>query len=48
MYSILFLGGVMLADSFGVPVPQWVSPVLTFGVIGFFFMKSKNAIPKMA
>lgn len=44
MYSILFLGGIMLADSFGVEIPQWASPVLTFGVIGYFFLKSKNHI----
>lgn len=40
MYSILFLGGIMIADSFGVPIPQWVSPVITFVIIGFFFWKS--------
>jgi len=40
MYSILFLGVIMLADAFGVHVPSWVSPVITFGVIGFFFWKS--------
>lgn len=45
MYSILFLGIIMLSDSFGVHVPEWLSPVITFGVIGFFFMKSKKAIP---
>ncbi|MEK7218276.1 MAG: DUF475 domain-containing protein, partial [Patescibacteria group bacterium] len=37
MYSILFLGAIMLTDAFGVHVPSWVSPVITFGVIGFFF-----------
>lgn len=45
MYSILFLGVIMLSDSFGVEIPNWVSPVMTFGVIGFFFWKSKKAIP---
>lgn len=40
MYSILFLGGIMLADAFGVRVPSWISPILTFAVIGFFFWKS--------
>ncbi len=45
MYSILFLGGVMLLDSFGIHIPEWVSPVLTFGTIGFFFFKSRRAIP---
>lgn len=45
MYSILFLGLVMLLDSFGVEIPKWVSPVITFGVVGFFFAKSKRALP---
>ena len=42
MYSILFLGGVMLANSFGVHVPEYISPLITFGVIGYFFLKSKQ------
>jgi hypothetical protein len=40
MYSILFLGLVMLADGFGHHVPAWVSPLLTFGTVGYFFYKS--------
>lgn len=40
MYSILGLGAVMLLDSFGVHVPFWVSPAVTFVVIGFFLWKS--------
>jgi len=44
MYSIFFLGFIMLLDSFGVHIPQWVSPVTTFGVIGFFFWKSKKCM----
>lgn len=40
MYSILVLGIIMLADAFGVHIPHWVSPVCTFGIIGFFFWKS--------
>ena len=36
MYSILLLGLIMVADSFGVTVPQWVPPIITFAVIGFF------------
>ena len=42
MYSILFLGVIMLVDSFNVHIPQWVSPVTTFAVIGFFFVKSRR------
>ncbi|MBI5731850.1 MAG: DUF475 domain-containing protein [Candidatus Magasanikbacteria bacterium] len=40
MYSILFLGLVMLLEGFGLPVPSWVSPVITFATIGYFFRKS--------
>jgi len=42
MYSILFLGAIMLLDSFGFEIPSWVSPVITFGVVGYFFLKSKH------
>ena len=44
MYSILFLGAIMLAHSFGVDVPEWFSPIVTFGVITYFFLKSKKTI----
>ena len=40
MYSIMFLGVIMMLDSFGVEIPSWVSPVITFAVVGFFFLKS--------
>lgn len=42
MYSILILGLVMLLDSFGLHIPEWVSPAVTFGTVGFFFWKSKQ------
>lgn len=45
MYSILFLGAIMLLDAFGFHIPSWVSPVMTFGIVGFFFVKSARAIP---
>jgi hypothetical protein len=41
MYSLLFLGLIMLADGFGVHVPQYVSPLITFAIIGYFFYKSR-------
>ncbi|MEK9178577.1 MAG: DUF475 domain-containing protein, partial [Patescibacteria group bacterium] len=44
MYSILFLGIVMLLDSFGFHIPNWVSPVITAIVVGYFFLKSKRAL----
>lgn len=40
MYSILFLGVIMVLDGFSFPIPVWVSPLITFGVVGFFFFKS--------
>jgi hypothetical protein len=40
MYSIFFLGIIMIADSFGFPIPAWVSPVITFGIVGYFFYRS--------
>ncbi|EKD76104.1 MAG: hypothetical protein ACD_43C00224G0001 [uncultured bacterium] len=44
MYSILCLGTVMLLDSFGVHIPSWVSPVLTFIIVGYFFFKSRAQV----
>jgi uncharacterized protein len=46
MYSILILGCIMILDSFGFPIPFWVSPLLTFGVVGWFLLKSIKAMPK--
>lgn len=41
MYSIFFLGTIMVLDSFGFHIPAWLSPVITFGTVGYFFYKSK-------
>ena len=41
MYSILVLGIIMILHSFGFSVPEYVSPLATFIIIGFFFWKSK-------
>ncbi|MDO8618632.1 MAG: DUF475 domain-containing protein [Candidatus Daviesbacteria bacterium] len=41
MYSILVLGTVMLLNSLGVEIPEWISPIATFMVVGYFFFKSK-------
>jgi len=43
MYSIFFLSIIMLLDSFGIKIPSFVSPIITFGVVGYFFAKSKKA-----
>lgn len=40
MYSIFALGLVMVLHSFGTHVPEWVSPLLTFAIIGWFFYQS--------
>lgn len=51
MYSIFALGAVMILHSFGAHIPEWISPVLTFGIIGYFFWKSVREIkasPKAA
>ncbi|MBN1534063.1 MAG: DUF475 domain-containing protein [Spirochaetes bacterium] len=43
MYSILALGSIMLAESFGFHVPSWGSPAITFVIIGYFLWKSFRA-----
>ena len=47
MYSIFFLGIIMLIDAFGVHIPPYVSPLITFGTVGYFFYKSRTDIKKM-
>jgi len=44
MYSILFLGLIMVLDSFGAHIPSWFSPVITFAIVTYFFLKSRKAI----
>jgi len=44
MYSILFLGGIMVLDSFGFEIPSWVSPIITFLIVGYFYWKSLQRI----
>lgn len=46
MYSILVLGVIMILDSFGVHIPSWVSPVVTFVIVGAFFWKSHLKLKK--
>ncbi len=46
MYSIFFLGIIMILDSFGISIPVFVSPLITFGVVGFFLLKSLREIPR--
>ena len=44
MYSVLCLGTVMITEGFGVHVPEWISPLATFTVIGYFFQKSRQEL----
>lgn len=46
MYSIFFLGIIMILDSFGFEIPSFVSPIITFGVVGYFLYMSVKAMPK--
>ncbi|MBI2139064.1 DUF475 domain-containing protein [Candidatus Woesearchaeota archaeon] len=44
MYSILVLGAIMILDSFGINVPEFISPVATFAIVGYFFWRSAKAL----
>lgn len=43
MYSIAFLGAIMLIDAYGLHVPEYIAPVITIAIIGYFFWKSVKA-----
>jgi len=40
MYSIGFLGALMISEALGIHIPSWASPIVTFSFIGFFLFKS--------
>lgn len=42
MYSIFFLSIIMLLESFGGHIPVWLSPLVTFGVVFYFYIKSRR------
>jgi len=44
MYSILALGAIMIFDSFGAHIPEWISSIITIAIIGYFFYKSVKEI----
>lgn len=44
MYSVFFLGLIMLMNSFGYDIPHWVSPLVTALVVGFFLVKSNKVL----
>lgn len=44
MYAVFALGTIMVLHAFDFHIPEWVSPVTTIVIIGYFFLKSKNAL----
>jgi hypothetical protein len=44
MYSVAFLGCVMIANAFGSRIPEWISPLATILILGYFFWKSKKEV----
>lgn len=44
MYSLLFLGSFMILEGFKIDLPEWISPITTFTIVGYFFYKSKKYI----
>ena len=44
MYSIFFLGIIMVLHGFGFDAPTWLPPVLTFAIVGYFLYKSRKYI----
>lgn len=48
MYSVLALGTIMLLDGFGHHIPEWLAPLFTILIIGYFFLKSRSELAKEA
>jgi hypothetical protein len=46
MYSILVLGVIMLLSGFGFKIPEYISPLATFIIVGIFFWKSQLYLKK--
>lgn len=44
MYSILFLGIIMVAEGFGAHIPALLSPLITFAVVGYFLVRSHRLL----
>lgn len=44
MYSIFALSCVMILDSFGFQLPTWFTPILTIGIVSYFYFKSKGSL----
>ena len=46
MYSIFILGTIMMLESFGMHIPSEVSPIFTFLIVGYFYLKSRAELNK--
>jgi len=46
MYSVFCLGTFMILKSFGISIPEWMSPLVTFLVLGLFLMKSHRHLQR--
>jgi len=44
MYSIGFLGSIMLANAFGLHLPELISPLATVIILGYFLYRSWKAV----
>ena len=44
MYSVAFLGAIMVMDAFGAHIPAFVSPIVTVLIIAWFFLKSRREL----
>lgn len=48
MYSIFFLGAVMILEGFRIEVPTFLTPLVTTSVIAVFFLKSVRHIKRQS
>lgn len=46
MYSVAFLGMIMVLDAFGAHIPSFISPIVTVLIISWFFLKSRRELEK--
>ncbi len=44
MYSVAFLGTIMVAEAFRAHIPVWLSPTMTITILSYFFWKSKKEL----
>ena len=44
MYAVLVLGSIMILHSYGFHIPEWLSPIATIVIIGYFFWRSRREL----